>query len=107
LGRLPDAADAELVEFGIEADDWDIEREGLGREDAVERVAVRGGESRGAEGALGVDGEQSVASLIERLQEPGFKRDRFGHFSETHFGRDFPSGCSGDQYLVVLVGDGG
>src|ERR1035438_3722076 len=47
-GRLPDAADAELVEFRVEADDGDVERQGLGGDDAVEGVAVVRGETTGA-----------------------------------------------------------
>ena len=38
-GRLPDAADAELVELGVLADDGNVERESLGGQNAVEGVA--------------------------------------------------------------------
>src|ERR1700679_954921 len=85
---LPDAADAELVEFGVEAEDGDVEREGLGGEDAVEGISVFGAEPGGTKCGFTVDGKYGIACLIHCFEEPGFKGDGIRQLSTANFGRD-------------------
>lgn len=46
--RLPDAADAELVELGVGADDGNIQSESLGGDHAIKGVAMDGSQATGA-----------------------------------------------------------
>ena len=104
---LPDAADGEPVELGVEADDGDVEREGLGGDDAVEWVAVVGGEAAGAEGGFGADGKQCIACFVDCFKKAPFQGFGCWEFAEAHFGGDLPGRGCGYKDFVFLIGDEG
>ena len=53
--RLPDAADSEEIELGVNAEDRDVERQRLRGDDAIEWIAVVSDQPAGAQGRFGFD----------------------------------------------------
>lgn len=70
---LPDAADTELVELWILADDGDVERNCVGGDDSVEWVAMVSSKASGAKCGFYFDREKSVAQVIQSMQEVSFE----------------------------------
>ena len=61
---LPQTADAELVELGVDAEEDEPFDLGLRGEKAVERIAVFGGERAGTYGMLAGNRKQGEAEIV-------------------------------------------
>src|SRR6266702_1297699 len=100
---LPDAADAKLIEFGVDANYGNVEREGLGGDHAVERIAVISGKTAGAKCGFGAYRDENKADFLQCLQKPDLKGLSFGQLTDAYLGCNLPGGGSRDKNLGGLV----
>ena len=97
---LPDAAHTKCVEPRVPADHRNVQRKGLRRNHPVERVAVFAGKAGCTQRILGIDGEQRIAILMQRFQNPEFQGRRLRQFSNANFGRNLPHRYNGDKQYI-------